>query len=176
MIYAILRCFQYKICHICKIAILLHPVFFPLCWAGSSVCQLSLIRGLPKWRETEVESFEEKDNHERSWKKEARGTFEGEKAENTLDEKDGEFCSSFTGRVGYNYTLVEVAFLIHKLLQRIRRRMASRVALVEQSSEGGGEPHEEESEEGDEKLEGEWTSSEKKTVLKEHVMQAESSK
>ena len=54
--------------------------------------------------------------------------------------------------------------------------MASRVILVEQSSEGGGEPHEEESEEGDEELEGEWTSSEKKTLLKEHVMQAESSK
>ena len=123
-----------------------------------------------------VESFEEKDNHERSKKKEQIGTFEERNTENTLDEDDGEFCSSFTGRVGYNYTLVEVAFLIHKLLQRIRRRMASRVALVEQSSEGGGEPHKEESEEGDEELEGEWTSSERKTFLKEHVMQAESSK
>ena len=123
-----------------------------------------------------VESFEEKDNHERSKKKEQIGTFEERNTENTLDEDDGEFCSSFTGGVGYNYTLVEVAFLIHKLLQRIRRRMASRVALVEQSSEGGGEPYEEESEEGDEELEGEWTSSEKKTLLKEHVMQAESSK
>ena len=123
-----------------------------------------------------VESFEEKDNHERSKKKEQIGTFEERNTENTLDEDDGEFCSSFTGRVGYNYTMVEVAFLIHKLLQRIRRRMVSRVALVEQSSEGGGEPHEEESEEGDEELEGEWTSSEKKTFLKEHVMQAESSK
>ena len=100
-----------------------------------------------------VESFEEKDNHERSKKKEQIGTFEERNTENTLDEDDGEFCSSFTGRVGYNYTMVEVAFLIHKLLQRIRRRMASRVALVEQSSEGGGEPHEEESEEGDEELE-----------------------
>ena len=123
-----------------------------------------------------VESFEEKDNHERSKKKEAIGTFEEGNTENTLDEDDGEFCSSFTGRVGYNYTMVEVAFLIHKLLQRIRKRMASRVILVEQSSEGGGEPHEEESETGDEELEGEWTSSEKKTLLKEHVMQAESSK
>ena len=123
-----------------------------------------------------VESFEEKDNHERSKKKEQIGTFEERNTENTLDEDDGEFCSSFTGRVGYNYTMVEVAFLIHKLLQRIRRRMASRVILVEQSSEGGGEPHEEESEEGDEELEGEWTSSERKTFLKEHVMQAECSK
>ena len=123
-----------------------------------------------------VESFEEKDNHERSKKKEQIGTFEERNTENTLDEDDGEFCSSFTGRVGYNYTMVEVAFLIHKLLQRIRRRMASRVILVEQSSEGGGEPHEEESETGDEELEGEWTSPEKKTLLKEHVMQAESSK
>ena len=123
-----------------------------------------------------VESFEEKDNHEISKKKEQIGTFEERNTENTLDEDDGEFCSSFTGRVGYNYTMVEVAFLIHKLLQRMRRRMASRVILVEQSSEGGGEPHEEESETGDEELEGEWTSSEKKTLLKEHVMQAESSK
>ena len=123
-----------------------------------------------------VGSFEEKDNHERSRKKEALGTFEEENTEKTLDEDGGEFCSSFTGRVGYKYTMVEVAFLIHKLLQRMRRMMASRVALVEQSSEGGGEPQEEESEEGDEELEGEWTSSEKTALLEEHVMQAESSK